>query len=176
MDTPQKPDEAITARPSQGAPPDGITAQPAMPIRLPPLGVAQPDWAIQYVGASLRVGITVPEIQKRLVGKGLSPQAATALVTSVLENRVRGQLQPLDDEERAQRLHRLLSAVVGGACLLLGYCYGGAFSALIVATWILLPLVCIWTSGSLIRLAAWVVLVLVFCWRLVWLAIQGPWA
>jgi hypothetical protein len=114
----------------------------------------------------------VPDIEQRLVARGLTPAAAAAAVTSVLENRVREQFEPLRHRERRQRLHRALAGAAGCACLLLGYWFGGGYSAGKTLLWLLLPLTCIWfpdamaaSAGpgrvALLRWCGWLVLLLI---------------
>jgi hypothetical protein len=141
------------------------------PSNPPPL----PDWAIEHARASLRIGMSVPEIQQRLVSRGLAPAAAEAVVLSVVEDRVRQQVEPQERALARRRLHRILSGIVGAACILLGYWFGGGLSAGKVVLSILFPLSCIWfgdeigsrwsstfspgpTPGVLLRLGGWVVL------------------
>jgi hypothetical protein len=147
---------------------------PSEPARLP-------DWAIEYVRASLRLGLSVPEMEKSLIARGLTPTAAAGLVTSVLEERVRGQIRPREAGEREDSLHRILSAVVACGCLLLGYLFGGGLSASLTALWILGPLACIWfpayltsrTPEGFIRWGGWVVLLLIGGYRIVLLSLAS---
>jgi hypothetical protein len=133
-----------------------------------------PDWAVERVRASLKIGLGVPEIERGLVEKGLTPAEAEAVVTSVLENRVQDQLQPQADAEIQQRVHRILSAVIGCACLGLGYWYGGGYSTAKVALGILVPVSCVWvpdwmassTPAFMIRLGGWLLLIVIFMYRL----------
>jgi hypothetical protein len=115
------------------------------PFDSPPL----PDWALEHARASLKLGQSVPEIEQRLVGRGLSPAAAAAVVEKVLEERVRERLEPLQRDEQRIRLHRILSAVVGCACLVFAYLFGGGWSAGKTATSILLPLAFVWFGDEM---------------------------
>jgi hypothetical protein len=40
-----------------------------------------PDWAVANADASLKIGLSVPDIEQRLVAQGLSPTTAAAVVT-----------------------------------------------------------------------------------------------
>jgi hypothetical protein len=140
-----------------------------------------PDWAIEYVRAALRLDLSVPEIERNLVGKGVSPAAAAAVVTSVLEERVHRQPGASEEGERVERLHRILSAVVACICILLGYWYGAGLSAGKTLLWVLLPLACIWfpdllpsrTPKGLIRWVGWGLLLLVGGYRILLLSMAS---
>jgi hypothetical protein len=113
-----------------------------------------PDWAVAQARASLKIGLAVPEIEQRLVAKGLSPATATAVVTSILEERVRERAAPSRRAEQWQPVHRILSMVVGVACLLLAYWFGGGVSAAEMLLVVLPALACIWFPEVIARSAA----------------------
>jgi hypothetical protein len=115
------------------------------PTDSPPL----PDWAFQHARASLRIGLKVPEIEQRLVARGLAPEAATSVVTKALEDRIREENEPKERAGRRLRMHRILSAVLVGAYILVGYRAGGVGSALYTLRDFLLPLVCIWFADEM---------------------------
>jgi len=141
----------------------------------------KPDWASEYVRACLRVRKSVPHIEELLVARGLTPAAATAVVTSVLEEQVGQPLRAWDEAERRALLHRILSAVFAGICILLGYWFGAGYSAAKTALWILGPLACIWfpeyfhywarMSEEDLRWIGWAFLILIGAYRIVLLAV-----
>jgi len=47
-----------------------------------------PEWAVTHVRAALNMGQSVPEVEQWLVVRGLVPEAAAAVVNSVLEKRI----------------------------------------------------------------------------------------
>jgi hypothetical protein len=108
-----------------------------------------PDWAIARARASLRIGMKVPEIEQGLVAHGLTPEAATSAVTKALEDRIREEVQPKERARLRLRLHRVLSAVLVGAYLILGYWMRGAEGVLRLLVAFLLPLTCIWFASEM---------------------------
>jgi hypothetical protein len=140
------------------------------------------DWAMEHVRAALRAGVSVPEIERRLVAKGLTPEVAELVVTNVLGERVRGGQPDKSGQFGWRTLHWILSGVVGCLCILLGYWFGGGSSAGIAFVWILAPLAFIWfadepfyfarisrrspASPVFIRWAGWFLLVLYCLYRL----------
>jgi hypothetical protein len=171
--------------------PDVVSAPKAEPIGAPRLDVdvtkppgapPSPDWAVERAHAALNVGVSVPDIERQLVEKGLSPEAAAAVVNRVLAGKARttGAREPSRVE---LLLHRTLSGVVGGASILLGLLFS-VWSACAVALYIAVPLGCVWFGewvgtywrwrprriqhpGVVLRLAGWVLLAGVFIYRLV---------
>lgn len=140
----------------------GVTPTPAAPAapREPPAARSivndpsdsqpPPDWAVEQVRASLRLGLSVPEIEQRLVAQGLTAAAAAAVVSGVLEEGLRDRFEPIEEEDRSLRVHRALSGLIAGACLLLAYWFGGSMSAgKTLFFGILPPLGCIWFSGAM---------------------------
>ncbi|MBV9123902.1 MAG: hypothetical protein JO112_11140 [Planctomycetes bacterium] len=136
--------------------------------------------AMEFARASLRIGMNVQEIEQRLVARGLSSGAAAAVVNAVLEEGVGGRFGTLAEDEGRQRFHRVLSVAVGVACVMLGYFFGGAYSAGRTAVGVSLPLASIWFPGvmatardwpALLRWCGWLVLLLIAAYRvllLVW--------
>lgn len=184
--------EAITAA-------SGVTLTPptpAAPLILPearPLADSPfdstplPEWAIERARALLRTGVRVPQIEQRLVAQGLSPETATAVVDRLLKDRTRQQVGPLEQDDRRNRWHRLLSGVVGCGCVFLAYWFFGTWSACRTGIALLLPGACIWfpdemgvyaskysftvtSLGVLIRWCGWLVLVLIGL-RVLWLGL-----
>jgi len=119
---------------------------------------ALPEWAVEKARASLRLGMKVPDVEKRLVAFGLSPAAAQAVVNRLLERDVRAETAPEEQERQVKPLHRILSAVVA-ACLVLAYLFSGSYLPLKLA-FVVVPLVCIWFGRDLIRWLGWLVLAL----------------
>ncbi len=147
-----------------------------------PAPPSPPDWAIEHAAVSLRVGHGAPEIEQRLVGRGLTPADAAAAVTKALEGGVRGEFTPLQAAEQGQLIHRILAAVVGCACLGLGYWFNGGISAGRTLLWLLLPLACVWFPGPmagpthparviLLRWAGWLAILAILGYRvlLLWI-------
>jgi hypothetical protein len=136
---------------------------------------ALPDWAVAQASAALKLGMSVPDIEQRLVTKGLSPSTATAVVTAVLEGRLRESPAAPGPSEGALTAHRTASAVVACICLVLAYAFGGGPSVGRTALWLMLPVACIWwaevlTDGSpptLVRWASWILLLLIGGYRVV---------
>jgi hypothetical protein len=152
----QPPAAPSPAGPSEEAiqPPPGVTSSPPATAALAapevrsvsfdsPAPPSPPDWAIEHAAVSLRVGQSVPEIEQRLVARGLTPADAAAAVSRALEGGVRDAVEPLATAERRQRVHRILAAAVGCACLLLAYQFNGGYSAGKTLLWTLMPLACI---------------------------------
>jgi hypothetical protein len=106
--------------------------------------LALPAWAIEYVVASLKVGVLVPDIEKRLVARGLPRAVADAVVSHVLEGWVGAKSDPIGDSDRRELLHRALSVMVVGVCLLLAYGAGGGISAGRMVIFMAPILACIW--------------------------------
>ena len=84
-----------------------------------------PDWALESARTSLKMGLKMPDIEKLLVARGLTPDVASAVVTRALEERVRGHFEPMKERERSENLHRIFSLFVGFVCIVLGFLYGG---------------------------------------------------
>ena len=78
------------------------------------------DWAMEHVRALLRAGLTVPDIERKLVAKGLTPEVAEMVTTRVLGERVRGGLPDTPQREFQRMLHRILSGFVACGCVALG--------------------------------------------------------
>ena len=138
------------------------TTPPALPVSLerpetrplvhgPSESLAFPDWAVESADAWLRVGRTVPEIEQRLVERGLPPEVAAAAVTRALERQLRRQHEPFGEGEVGERWHRILSAAAGCLCLLIAYWYGGGRSAGYTLIWIVWPLAGIWFPEAITR-------------------------
>jgi hypothetical protein len=148
---------------------------------MPPLPAdsSLPDWAVAQASAALKVGLSVPEIERLLVTKGLPPPTATSVVNAVLEGRVRASEAPLERAERSRASHRIASAVAACACLALAYAFGGGLSAARTLLWLLLPVVCIWWAEAvepavppaLVRLVAWIALLAIGGYRVVLLSL-----
>jgi hypothetical protein len=99
---------------------------------------------VEHARAALNLGMKAPEVEQRLVAKGLTPAEANNVVMGILENRVRGRLAPVEAAERSLPLQLLLSVVVAGVCLALVYWFGGAGPAAWTLVCILPGLAGIW--------------------------------
>ena len=64
-----------------------------------------PAWAVAKAHASLKIGLSVPEIEQRLVAQGLSPLTAAAVVNSILESRLRETLAPREQSDSQTQRH-----------------------------------------------------------------------
>jgi hypothetical protein len=132
-----------------------------------------PDWAVAKVSAALQAGLRVPEIEQLLIAKGVSPANAAAIVTNVIEGRVRDTRTHSEQGERQVLVHRVASALVGCVCLLLAYWFGEGLSAGRTLLSILLPLACIWfpdfmehtVPPPVLRSAAWLLLLVIAGYR-----------
>lgn len=121
----------------------------------------------------------VPEIEQRLVAKGLSPSLAAAAVNAILEERARASSESSGPSADALTAHRIASAVAACSCLALAYAFGGGLSAGRTTLWLLLPVACIWWAEvladtappSLIRWVAWFVVVVIGGYRLLLLSL-----
>jgi hypothetical protein len=176
------------------SPQDVSTEQKTDPISAPRLDVdvtrppgapAGQDWPVERARAALKTGMSVPEIERQLVGFGLSPEAATAVVNDVLQERLRttdGAAEPSGVE---LILHRALSAVFGAATILIALVSDGVGIACGVGLFLVVPLAWIWFGrwrglllwawrsprdlrrpGFVLRLAGWALLDMAFLFRL----------
>ena len=136
-----------------------------------------PDWAVEHARTALKIGMAVPEVEERLVAKGLSPTDANAIVTSVLKERLREDGPPLQEDEPWQPVPLVLSVAAGGTCLFLAYWFGGGLSAAKTLLGVMPALACIWfpeltnRSANPERAAAtrafgWLILFLVAAYRI----------
>jgi hypothetical protein len=190
---PPAPADALqtTPRPSLPSP------TPVVPTELPEVPflaksaipcLPLPAAEIERARALLRMGLTVPDIEQRLAARGLSANAARAVVDHVLEERTRQGLEPLERAERSRRRHRVVSGVVLLADLCQAYWFFGPRSACWAGLRLMLPLACIWfggamgsytglfsfitrrSSGIVVRWLGWLVLMLMSI-RMLWLGL-----
>ncbi len=108
-----------------------------------------PDRLAAYVSASLKAGLQVPEIKKRLSERGVSAELAAAVVDKVLEDHIRQQNLPQRRARQRKLANRTLSALVGCAYVGLAYSFAGAEPAAIMSAFLILPLACIWFGDEL---------------------------
>jgi hypothetical protein len=141
---------------------------------------------VTQADAALKVGQTMPEIVQRLVAKGLAKETATAVVIAVLEGWLRLQAESLAKAKRSNWIHRVLSAIVGGACfILMDRFFGGPPRK--ATGGVLVIVACIWfpnlkfgyissryytpeLPGAFVRWCAWFALVIAF-FGIMWLGI-----
>lgn len=97
----------------------------------------------------------MPEIEQRLIAKGLSAAEATAVLNAVLDGQLRGPQEDLDRDGNVWRLHFIASIVAACICMGLAYASGGGFSAVKTFLSLMLPLSCIWFVGSIYRWVAY---------------------
>jgi hypothetical protein len=104
---------------------------------------ALPDWAIDHARAWLAVGHGVPEVESRLVARGLDPATATAVLNRVLESHLKEVQTPSGNAGARESVHRILAALTGSVCLALAYGSGGGASAALTGVWLLAPVFCV---------------------------------
>src|ERR1700682_6311751 len=78
-----------------------------------------PTWALEYADAALRCGFKAPEIETRLVMKGLSPAMAALAVPKCLENRFHALEMSRKRRARWRTINRVASLVVAAGYLVL---------------------------------------------------------
>ena len=127
---------------------------------------ALPEWAVEKARASLRLGISLPDVEKRLIAGGLSPATAEAVVNRVLGGHVRATTPP-PAQESTQTFEMLLAGGLSVLCILFGYLHNGAFSACFAALWVVGPFYRIWLGRDWTRVAGWLVLVVHFIYRFI---------
>ena len=130
---------------------------------------ALPEWAVAKARASLVLGMSVPEVEQRLVAAGLSPPAAEAVVTRLLSRDVRAEVMLPVHERRRRIIHVVLSLVMAILFVfLVGSPHGGRIPSNLVSgrtNAIGLGLMCIWFGKGFIRLMGWLLLILSCCVR-----------
>lgn len=170
-------EEAIRPLPGVASSPPAAPALAAPEVRSvsfdSPTPPSPPAWAIEHAAVSLRVGQSVPEVEQRLIDRGLTPADAAAAVSRALEQRTRDDFESLATGERRQRVHRALAAVVGCVCLLLAYQFNGGYSAGRTLLSILMPLACIWFPDAMGDADSVRAILLRWCGWLALLAICG---
>jgi hypothetical protein len=131
------------------SPPLPVSADSELPA-LPSIALGSednsvlPDWALHYVAASLRIGLLVPDIERRLVARGLYPAAARLAVNRVLESLVTAQSERATARERIAWIHRVLSLLFASMGIAVAYCFSGGPSAGKTLIYVLGSLACIW--------------------------------
>jgi hypothetical protein len=118
-----------------------------------------PEWAVQKALASLRIGMTVPEVEKRLVKGGLSPATAEAVVTRVLSQHVQAVATSKSDQEPSSGLEQLMALGAAGVAVLLGLARGGPGSLMYGAVIIAFALWRIWFGVGWTRFVGWFFLI-----------------
>ena len=129
--------------------------------------------------AALKLGLTAPQIEQRLVAKGLSPSMASAVVMGVLEGRLRA-AEPSAGSEKSRTAHGIASILVGLLCLMLAYGFGGGLSVAKTFLGMMLPLATIWwpevmdsyLPPAILRWVAWLALLTIVVYRVVLLTLQ----
>jgi hypothetical protein len=79
--------------------------------------ISKPGWEYERATALLRTGATMPQIERHLVAKGLSPEAAAVVAERVLEDRVQQQAEPLRRAKQWALVHVLLSLAAASAVI-----------------------------------------------------------
>lgn len=130
-----------------------------------------PHWAVERARAALNLGMKVPEVEQLLVKGGLEQEVASAIVMSVIEGKVRDNLQTMGHEERGQWKHYVFSALFACVCLGCSYRIAGSLGVGMALIWVLPALAGIWLAplfaerGSVFRAAGWVLLLLITAHR-----------
>src|SRR5260370_67364 len=78
---------------------------------------ALPTWALEYADAALRCGLKAPEIENRLVMKGLSPSIAALAVPKCFEDRFQALERTRKRRARWRTISRVASLVVAAGDL-----------------------------------------------------------
>jgi hypothetical protein len=130
----------------------------------------------------------VPEIEQRLVDHGLTPEAATSVVTNAIEDRIHEEAKPKERVWRPVLLHRILSGALVAGGIIFSFSKGGIGLAISLLAVVLLPLPLVWfaeemestkwvtglvgiwslkvpftTPAGFLRLLGWLILVLSLC-------------
>jgi hypothetical protein len=121
----------------------------------------------------LKAGSSIPETEKRLVHRGLSPEEASALVDGVLDEAFRKQSEERLRANRRKWVHRVLSALLACAVIVIAYRLPGRMASQI-SSGVLVSLACVWfseelwsytdaqvrarTPSNLLRVGGWLVL------------------
>jgi uncharacterized membrane protein YedE/YeeE len=131
------------------------------------------DWAIEHARASLRVGVSVPEIESRLVAGGLDPMIAEAAVTHALSDRIREKTAPYESVV-SQNTQRIAAIAIGCGWVLFAFCTGGATSAARILLFVVPIMVFVWFAqrigarrGNLVRWLVWLGVLLYFLYKLI---------
>jgi hypothetical protein len=103
------------------------------------------DWAIEHARASLRVGVSVPEIERRLIARGLDPMIAEAAVTHALADRIR---EP-NESEIWQKIYWAIVIVVSTSSILFAFCVRGLVAAAVTLILVILLVFCAWFTQRL---------------------------
>ena len=127
-----------------------------------------PDWALRYADAALRCGLKAPEIEPRLIRKGLSPFIVESVVPYCFEKRLQEAKRSQIRADRLKWFSRIASLALAASPISVGFPSG-----LEVALFLLISLGCIWfpeilsTSCHILRIgpymsAPWPVGLVVF--------------
>jgi hypothetical protein len=112
------------------------------PSQTPP----PPEWAVSFARGALRIGMSVPEIEKHLVERGLSSEAANTTVMDLIEGDLKKEMgsTSLGGEGLRRFVVLTVSGLIGGACLVLAYWFGGSLSLGVALIWVVSALASIW--------------------------------
>ena len=131
------------------------------------------DWAIEHARASLRVGVSVPEIERRLVARGLDPMIAEAAVTHALSDRIREKTEPYESVI-SRKTQRIAAIAIGSSWVLLVFCTGGKMAAARTLLFVAPIVVFIWFAqrigaqrGRLAYWVGWLLMLLYFLYKLI---------
>jgi hypothetical protein len=140
----------------------------------PPKSQPPPEWALLFARGAIRIGMLIPEIEKKLVARGLTPEEANSVVMRIVEGELAQEKGPWPKPVRL-----LLSAALGGDCLFLSYWIGGTLFVERSLFWVVPALGTIWIVeladtdspwGAYLGVAGWIVLLLIFGYRSIFLA------
>jgi hypothetical protein len=118
-----------------------------------------PEWAVQKAIAALRIGMSVPEVEKHLVNAGLSPSTAEAVVTRVLSQHVQAQALSRGHQEPSSGPEQLMAGVVAAVAIVLGLAGGRPTSLMYGAVVIAFALWRIWSGVGWTRFVGWFILI-----------------
>lgn len=140
-----------------------------------------PNWAVSESATGLKLGLSMLELESRLVEKGLSHEVATAAVNAALSTKLAGAIGKVDDHEWTLKVHRGLLIAVVLISLGLAFLYNGVASVGLTTLWLITPAWAVWAAEFfedhappiLIRWVAWVAVLAIMLYRVVLLIAWG---
>jgi hypothetical protein len=125
------------------------------------------------------MGMSVAEMEKHLVSRGMSAEDASGLVLETVAQTHAAHASPIGTSEWASPFCMMLSLAMAAACFGIAYRLGGGGSVLFSSIIVLPALGAAWLPnftvmadyewGSRWAVCGWIVLVLYFCSRAYWL-------
>jgi hypothetical protein len=138
-----------------------------------------PDWAVELVRGTLRIGMPAPLIEEQLVSRGLSAEEAKRIVRAIVDGTPLEKATGVVNSARGRVVRLMLSALLGGVCLLIADWIGGGISVNRSLFWIVPAVGAIWIAelsgtdsdfGGYACIAGWVLLLLTLGYRMIFLA------